>query len=191
MVQWLALVWKGVIRSFDYNSFYCDHPHTAAFRITQTQKTLVTFGQIAPAERVTITKESLEDFPTTSSRQVSPAFLNKESFCIPIIIVTPPPSNDDIYATLNAVPTPQDAAFGDQLTVPDPEFQVINCRGHGGCFSDSTGVDEWDLDLVVHGGISNTDDAVKRELTSIGISQRNKFEDDEDIELDLGPTWSG
>ncbi|KAF8591490.1 hypothetical protein K439DRAFT_1611150 [Ramaria rubella] len=94
---------------------------------------------------------------------------------IPRIIITMP---DDSPAFCDVVPTPQNAAFGNQLTVPDPQLQVVNCQ----CHEDSLSGRFRGNEPVDGSGVCDSGGSVEYSPWK---------EEDEEDELDLASTWSG
>jgi len=121
--------------------------------------------------------------PTRQRRRQTPVSLQERTSHIPHIIITPP---DDSSTTLNSVPTPQNAAFGMQLTVPDPEFRVINPQNP---FSDYFVIEDRSTDPSSDDGDidSERDDSDR----TPGLSPAKEEDGDNDASLDLGHTWSG
>lgn len=111
---------------------------------------------------------------------------------VPHIVITPPTLSHP--ESVNAVPTPQNAAFGNQLIVPDPEFAVINCwKSPVDLFIDALQGDEFSsVADDPYGGFGGSpspswgdpDDVVE----STSWEER---EIDDASTLGLGPTWSG
>jgi len=115
--------------------------------------------------------------------------VDQETVHIPRIIVTPP--DDDSSSSLNAIPTPQNAAFGNQLTVPDPESKVINRSITEDPFSDGFRAEDSppDSSTRTDGEADAGDTEVCDGITTCASLDD---EDNEDVTaLGLGPTWSG
>ena len=102
---------------------------------------------------------------------------------VPHIIVTPPDAESS--ASLNIIPVPQNAAFGNQLVVPDPEFKVIN-RGSP-------------QDLFYAFQVSHVDSRHRVDETDVtanscrvpGCLSLGGGGEEDVVALGLGPTWSG
>jgi hypothetical protein len=125
-----------------------------------------------------------------SSSRSSPTSSDHGTLHIPRIVVTPP--DDDPSTSLNAVPTPQNAAFGNQLTVPDPEFKVINRRSPEDPFSDDFRMEEYRTHSSARfDDDSDSDDSGNGHGVSGYASQEGDDEDEDAMALGLGPTWSG
>jgi len=126
------------------------------------------------------------------SRDVLFKTLDQETVHIPRIIITPP--DEPTYASLNAVPGPQDAAFGNRLVVPDPDFRIINRHGTGDPFSDDFRAEDSPPSPPNYTGVEASGmDVDSTEVCdgAMGCTPLDNDEDDDATALGLGPTWSG
>jgi len=112
---------------------------------------------------------------------------------VPRIVVTPP--DDDSSASVNAVPTPQNAAFGNQLIIPDLEFKVINRRIPENPFSDDVRAEDYRTESPARLDDERDSDDSEHSYGVHGgaiLMQGDEEDEDEDAAaLGLGPTWSG
>lgn len=130
---------------------------------------------------VAIDKEKSECTSTTTEENT----LNT-TFCVPIIIVTPPVTGDDTSIAYNTIPTPQDSAFGVYLTVPDSDqFAKGWCKAHSGL----NGATERRVGTA--SCIGSRTSTARHKLHPMTVSRRWTLFEDKDQEIDLGPTWSG
>lgn len=180
------IAWKDIIRSLEaqYTPSYWELAY--ATKTYASQAALVVFRQVFLSIVQILIQRPVTNALTKTSLPPSP--LNQDSLGVPQIIVTPP-ANDN-SASLNVVPTPQDAAFGNQLTVPDPEFKVINCRTHEDPFSDASQAEEYRSDSLSCFG-DGPGDAEKCDEVIKCVSWEDEDEDEEVAAICLGSTWSG
>lgn len=127
-----------------------------------------------------------------------PPSITPQAGDIPYIVVTPPTNASSNTTSINMVPTPQDAAFGNLLTVPDPEFAVINaCESHEDSYADKIRLGELDLypgsPFGSFGGnpSSSWGEPEMLETDDEDVTCESWEEDGEAGVLGLGPTWSG
>ncbi|GJJ07526.1 hypothetical protein Clacol_001728 [Clathrus columnatus] len=181
--QRLSIVWKKALNSLEY--FPLSRELSAVAKI-RTQEAPV--PRISPYDSV----DAIDDHVSKnlSSDIVPKVSALGETFCIPTIIITPPPETSDgaVNISCNAVPMPQDSGSGAYLTVPDFDSKVTN-NWHGCERRRVTTVGRSDV-LVNHEGSSRKVGAYPK--FDITTSRNYAFLDDEDEEpIDLGPTWCG
>jgi len=182
-LQCLASAWKSSVRSLTYKPPCWEVACTVKEPAT-SQAALVARSRRVTTSATALTRCIIEDPRTT----VPP---EKETVCLPTIVITPPPPSHIDWASGNAVPTPQNAAHGKLLTVPDRDLKVINRYGR---FSSSLGSSfkgrsrlPWSPPTPSKQPSQASVPAKRPQL-----ARRISFVDEEDDEVvDLGPTWSG
>jgi hypothetical protein len=194
-----SIAWKDVIRSLETSPAPPRRKEVAcSMETTRTaQATHLVFRQVL----LSVVEQIIAPHfgPNALLRPIEPPsitpFKQAGDITIPHIVVTPPASSRT-KASVNTVPTPQDAAFGNKLTVPDPEFAVINpCESHEDSYADMIRLGELDLYpgslFGSFGGNPSPswgDPETEDDVTCDSWEEESK--EDASV-LGLGPTWSG
>lgn len=188
-LETLASVWQSSVRSLGYRSRCLETPRTVKGPVASRPASLII------PRPVTVSPTCPEPAVTTKSLVHDAAPPEKEQVCIPTIVVTPPPPSDIDWACYNAVPTPQNAAHGKLLTVPDRDLRVINRYGRsnhsfGGSFQAKSSLPWCRSKQPSLAAVPASRPQVA--VTCSTPVRRPPFVDEEDDDvIDLGPTWSG
>ncbi|KAF8529108.1 hypothetical protein BU17DRAFT_80294 [Hysterangium stoloniferum] len=188
-LQLLATIWRESV-----SSVKCDFPlHTLhgavqAFPFQSVDALVATDPLISPLDTPVVPEAPVGEglMYALTSRLLS----TFTKFYVPLIIVTPPADDSYSMASLcNGAAVPQDAAFGNRLTVPDPDSAVVNSRDHARCCLEVLGGDKNAADPMYQDGESGSaDTAIDRNR---GIEFSQGLEDEDEDELDLARTWCG
>jgi len=194
------IAWKDILRSLEMQ-----YTHPGSWEVSSIRKTCTAhpanllFRQVL----LSVAGQLLTPHPQTSALngliQVPSCtpFKQAEETSIPQIVITPPPAVASHQVSVNMVPMPQDAGFGNQLTVPDPEFTVINCwKRSVDPFSDMFKMDGFgsvaDDPFASFGGCSSPSWGDPEDPGDmIECASWEETEEDDAGTLGLGPTWSG
>lgn len=189
-LQCFASVWKSSVRSLTYKPPCWEIPAAESIAVDFQPDCVVSTSHrvatVPPAlPEPVVTQTTLDDHKINISAE-------KEHLCLPSIVITPPLPTDIDWTWHNTVPTPQNAARGNLLTVPDPDCAISNRRGQGSTFSN-----RGYLAVSRHAWKSlprNNDSKVAKRtqpVTCTPIRRSSFVEMEDDEEVDLGPTWSG
>jgi len=190
-LQSFASLWRSSVRSLQYKQPYWEI--SRAVRVIGDLKPLAASPLCSLAPSAVLSKSCLT--PEISSDGVIDSSPGEWSFSIPRIVVIPP-SEEDLALSLNQVPTPQDAGYGNLLTVPDPELEAINQSGLPRTLFDSPYFRRERLysfpGACKEIGIPPVLAKESTVVTCLArISTLETLGEEEDEVLDLGPTWSG
>lgn len=188
------IAWKDILRSLEMQYAPPGAWEVSSIRKTCTPHTAqLLFRQVLLAVVGQLLAPYPQIRPLNSPIRAPSCTPFKQEKSIPHIIITPPPVVPSHQASVNTVPTPQDAAFGNQLTVPDPEFAVINTWKN--LSSDTFKVDESgsfaDDPSSSFGGCSSPSWGDPEDADDMVKYASWEEEEDDASTLGLGPTWSG
>lgn len=181
-----ASLWGGAIRSLHYKLPYCEISRTIRFSVDAKA--------VSVPRSVVASSPTLHELPVTSDSPRTVPSPRSSHFCLPRIVITPPSDEGPPSARPNEVPTPQDAAHGNLLTVPDPDLHVINRSGRARTLFDSPYLRR--ERLYSYPGACKKPriplfPARKPSVVTCVIQKPVPAEEDEDEIIDLGPTWCG
>jgi len=191
-LQCFASLWKSSVRSLAYKP-PCSETFCTGKGPVASQPALVARGRRVTTSvtfpEPALTKCHIEDVKAIITPE-------KQSICLPLIVITPPSLNDVDWTCHNAVPTPQNAAHGKLLTVPDRDLKVINRYGlsrnsFGSSYQGNARL-PWNRSRLCKRP-SQAVIPVKRPPVAVtcALVRARPFVDEEEDEVDLGPTWSG
>jgi len=179
-----ASAWRSSVRSLTYRPPYLEIFRAEKDSLTSHQDLVVTPRRVAvyPAPHKPAAPRSVLDDHKINIP------VDEESPSFPRIVITPPPANDVDWAQHNVVPTPQKAAGGNLLTVPDLDHAMSYHRSHASAPS-KRGLFSGRYACMPRSTQLNS---AKRQQSVICAIKRPSFVEEEDDEVvDLGRTWSG
>jgi len=181
-LQLLATIWRETV-SYVKCDFPPQNPESTV-KVFQGVNTLVATDSLISPLIVPVVAEAPVGKSLTSAL-TSRLLSTSTKFYVPLIIVTPPCCSASLF---NGVPAPQDAAFGNKLTVPDPDSAVINNRGHAFYSLEVSIVDKYGAGPMYQDEGSASADAAIHQNGSTESSQRLEVENEV---VDLARTWCG